>query len=154
MSILAGVFSRRPDVRPDASWADAIRRVISRNTTDRVDEFQDSSAILCKTDLGVFGSPAFFQDPLGNLSMLIGEPLLASAEPGAGSSRARDLEILHASFVAGKWDILKSSQGSFTGVLYEPSKHLMHFFADKLGVRQLYYWLDEHWVFYSTAMRI
>jgi|SRR5579859_1240 len=154
MSILAGVFSRRPEVRPDGSWADEIRRAISRNTTDTVEEFRDCSAILCKIDSGAFGSPAFFKDPSGSVSMLIGEPLLAPVDPRTTSNRARDLETLHKSFVAGNWDILKSSQGSFTGVLYEPSNHVLHFFSDKLGVRQLYYWLDEHWVFYATAMRV
>jgi hypothetical protein len=86
--------------------------------------------------------------------MLLGEPLLSCPEPGAGTNRACDLEILHRSFDAGNWNILKNAQGSFAGVYYEPVLCKLHLFADKLGVRPLYYWMDDQWFVYASALRI
>jgi asparagine synthase (glutamine-hydrolysing) len=154
MSILAGAFSRRMDVRLDASWAAAIRAAISRNPSEKTEEFQDSFACLIKTDSGAFGSPAYHQEPSGTVSMLIGEPLLTSSEPGAGSNRSRDLKILHRAFDVRSLEALKSSQGTFAGVHYESSSHTLQFFADKLALRPLYYWTDDSWVFFATALRI
>jgi len=154
LSILAGVFSRRLDVRPDPSWAASLRTAISRSPAEKTEEFRDPFAFLFKTDSGAFASPAFHLEPSGSVSMLIGEPLLANSEPGAGSNRSRDLEILHRAFDAGHWEVLRSSQGSFAGVYYQPSLHSLHFFADKLGLRPLYYSIDDNWVFFATALRI
>jgi len=154
VSILAGAFSRRLDIRLDTSWAAALRTAISRNPAEKIEEFQDSFAFLLKTDSGAFGSPAYHREPSGSVSMLIGEPLLSSSEPGAGSNRTRDLEILHRAFDARRWEALRSSQGSFAGVYYESSSRALHFFADKLGLRPLYYWMDDSWVFFATALRI
>lgn len=151
---MAGIFSRRFGVRPDSSWAASLRSAISRSPAEKIEEYQNDSALLFKTDSGAFGSPAFRQDSSGSVSMLIGEPLLTCSEPGAGSNRTFDLEILHRAFDAGRWQVLKSSQGSFAGVHYDPALHSLHFFADKLGLRPLYYYIDENWVFFASALRI
>lgn len=154
MSILGGIFSRRLDTRPDPSWAHAFRSAISRNPSDSIQSYEDQSVCLFKIDAGAYGSPAFRQGPSGSVSMLIGEPLLSHSESGAGTSRARDLEILHHALDKGNWDILKNSQGSFAGIYYGSSSRALHLFADKLGLRPLYYWMNEDWFVYASALRI
>jgi len=86
--------------------------------------------------------------------MLAGEPLLRCSEAGAGTDRKRDLEILHRALDTGHWHILKSTQGSFVGIYYQAANHKLHLLADKLGLRPLYYWLNDDWVVYATALRI
>jgi hypothetical protein len=154
MTILAGVFSRRPKVRPDPTWAAALRSAISRNPSETIESFQDDSALLFKTDSGAFGSRAFNQGTSGSISMLAGDPLLRSSETGAGTNRKRDLEIIHGALDSGDWNILKSTQGSFVGVYYQAVNHRVYFIADRLGLRPLYYWLADDWVVYATALRI
>jgi len=154
VSILAGVVSRRPDVRPDPAWAAALRSAISRKPSEAIESYQDDSALLFKTDSGAFGSRAFNQETSGSVSMLAGEPLLSCSEAGAGTDRKRDLETIHCALDSGDWHILESTQGSFVAIYYQAANHKLHLLADKLGLRPLYYWLNDNWVVYATALRI
>jgi len=155
MSILAGVVSRKHGLYPNAAWKEHLRSALSRHPSETVACFEQESAFLLKTDSGAYVEPAFRRDSLtGTIAMLAGEPLLACSKPGAGSNRARDLEILQAGFDVGEWDLLRSVQGIFAAVYYQPADRRLYLIADKLGLRPIYYWMDEDWIVYSSALRI
>jgi asparagine synthase (glutamine-hydrolysing) len=154
MSVLAGVVSRRRGQEVSLSWKAALTAAISRYPGEKIDSHESEAALLLGTHSGAFAHPAFRRAPSGSVAMLVGEPLLAAEEPGAGTNRERDLEILHAALEAGRWDILKSSAGSFAAVYFQPDSQTLHLIADKIGLRPLYYWVDDQWIVYASAMRI
>jgi asparagine synthase (glutamine-hydrolysing) len=155
MSNLAGVVSRKHGLSPDAKWKGHLRRALSRHDSESIACFEQESAFLLKADSGAYVEPAFRTDSTTRtIAMLAGEPLLACSRPGAGSNRARDLEILQAAFDVGDWDVLRSAQGIFAAVHYQPANRRLHLIADKLGLRPLYYWMDEEWIVFSSALRI
>ena len=55
MTILAGVFSRKPLPHIPDSICNALRRNISRNPKDLPIEFRYPRAFFVKVDIGVFG---------------------------------------------------------------------------------------------------
>jgi len=154
MTILAGAFSRRADsTLPESLCADLIRNV-SRNPHDEVASFSDRRCLLAKVDVGAFGASAFRTERGRSVSMLAGEPLLAAQEGVPCQSRSADLELLHGAWDQGNWSALAQCQGVFCAAHYDVSAGRLTLLTDKLGVRQLYYWENEHMVVFASALRI
>jgi len=105
-------------------------------------------------EFGAFDAPAFRRDTSGSVAMLAGEPLLSSNDQGGGASRAKDLECLQRAWDTENWDVLKQVQGIFAGVYYRPKTASLFLIADKLSLRPLYYWINDSWVVFSSALHI
>ncbi len=154
MSVLAGIVSRRPGTRVPPDWCDALQKAISRRSDGQITKCGDDRSFLLKLDFGAFIDPAFRRDPSGTVAMLAGEPLLSSNDQGCGASRARDLECLHRAWDGDNWEVLKQVQGIFAGVYYRPKTATLFLITDKLGLRPLYYWTNDSWIVFSSALRI
>src|SRR4051812_47550780 len=94
MTILAGIYSRQENQPPPASVCDALKRLISRNTSEQVEVFRDHRTYFVKVDVGAFGEPGHCAGPDNSISLVAGEPLLALAGEREWQSRERDLAII------------------------------------------------------------
>jgi hypothetical protein len=154
MSILAGIVSRNPGTRVPADWCKSLKQVIGRQPSDQVTSLAGERFCVLKVDIGAFGAPAFHTSPSGTASMLVGEPLLSATDQGRDASRARDLECLHRAWDDDRWDILKQVRGIFAAAYYRPETGTLCLVTDKLGIRPMYYWANDSWIVFSTALRI
>lgn len=138
---------------PDSA-CDALRRVISRHPTDEVQAFRDERCFFVKVDIGAFVEPAFHVAADGSVSLLAGEPLPGGGDNGLSQGRTKDLELLHESWQREDWAKLKSARGVFCAAHYQPTTGKLFLLSDKLGIRPLYYWANEKFVIFATALRV
>jgi asparagine synthetase B (glutamine-hydrolysing) len=149
MTLIAGIFSRNGEPIADSDCV-SLRQLISRNPVDQVEVFQDRHSFFAKVDIGVFGETGSMVDTNGAVSLLAGEPLLSSD----GSSRTKDLHRIHRSASTHDWSLLREAQGTFCLVHYQPQTGTISLVADKLGIRPIYFWMDDKRVVFATALRI
>jgi len=150
MSLFAGIINRRGNPLPD-SLCSSLDRSISRSPTDELIWFRYANAYFTKIDIGAFGAPASFADPEGILSLLTGEPLLRHRR---NSNRQQDLQVLHDQCLQKNWDAFKRADGTFCLVHYRPQSNTITLVADKVGVRPLYFWIDEEVVVFASTLRV
>jgi hypothetical protein len=150
MTLIAGIFNRKNRPVSDAAAA-GLQRAMSRNPDDKIQVFRDHRSYFAKLDVGAFGKPGFVSDSSGALSLLAGEPLLNNR---AGSNRLEDLGILHGQGVKNNWIGLREADGSFCLAHYRPETGTLSLVADKVGVRPLYFWLNDELVVFAGALRI
>lgn len=150
MSIIAGIYSRQPEVAIPEGIRESVMRLMSRTPADRVQTFGGEHAFFSQVDIGVFGKTAEFEGKDGSISLVAGEPLL-----GADSrKRFSDLERIDASLRAENTSILREANGAFCGVNFDPDSNRLTLFTDKLGIRPMYYWIGEDFVIFSSALRV
>src|SRR5882762_8378122 len=149
MTLIAGILSRNHQ-GPAHSECQSLRQLISRNPTDEVKTFTDGRSFFASVDIGAFGEPGSFTDPSGALSLLAGEPLLSNG----ASNRLQDLTGIHRQALRNDWSVLREAEGTFCLVNYQPQTGTLNLVADKLGVRPLYFWLDDNRVVFASALRI
>jgi len=149
MTLIAGIFSRNGQQLADSDSA-SLRQAISRNPADEVKTFGDGRSFFAKVDIGAFGEPGAFMDANGALTLLAGEPLLSNG----GSNRLDDLTVLHNQAITNNWSGLRQAEGTFCLAHYHPQTQTLSLVADKLGIRPLYFWIDDQQIVFATALRI
>src|SRR5215467_14933291 len=153
MTIIAGVVVLKGEAELFARVRDYIRKSISRVPT-QIAEFGDRNCFLAKVDVGAYGAPAAHADPVGNVSLLAGEPLMRVEGDGPVPDREADLARLHEQWVRSDWSGLDRSTGTFCAVHWRAGKREIALISDKLGVRPIYYWRGKDLVIFATALRI
>lgn len=151
MTLIAGIFSRNDRPLTDLACA-GLRQSISRNPTDEVAIFRDHRSYFAKVDIGAFREPGFFMDANGALSLLAGEPLLRDRD--ISSNRLQDLTAIHEQCLKNDSNILREADGTFCVVHYQPQTGTLTLIADKLGIRPLYFWMDDNLVVFASALRV
>jgi hypothetical protein len=155
MSIFAGIFARHAVAHVSDQACDAIRRSLVRSGPDEVTEFRDRRVFVAKLDFNAFGAPGFNRHADGSVSLVAGEPLLATLDVRAAPTRTADLEALHLQWDREDWSGLQAARGTFCAAHYTPKGDgRLTLIADKLGIRALYYWIGEEYVLFATALRI
>jgi hypothetical protein len=152
MSLFAGIINRRGRSLPE-SVCSSLAQSISRNPIDEVISFRYASAYFAKIDIGAFGKPGFVEDEQGALSLLTGEPLL-SGNSAQDSNRRAELKILHDQALLNNWDAFKGADGTFCFVHYQPQTGSLTLVADKVGVRPLYFWMNDELVVFASTLRV
>ncbi len=151
MTLIAGMFSRHD--RPIADSAcTSLRQAISRNAADDVKTFRDRRSYFAKVDIEAFREPGVFMDAGGALSLLAGEPLLGNRD--MPSNRLQDLTTIHEQCLQNNSNVLREADGTFCVVHYQPRTGTVCLIADKLGLRPLYFWIDDNLVVFASALRI
>ena len=153
MTLIAGIVSRRGRPIPAAA-IESLERSISRHPGDKVNAFQDDRSYFAKVDLEAFRSPGLFVDSTGAASLLTGEPLLGNRDARASSNRQQDLMVIHEQCLKDNWNIFREANGTFNIVHYQPQSQRLTFIADKVGVRPLYFWVDDDVIVFAGALRI
>ncbi|HKO96085.1 MAG TPA: asparagine synthase-related protein [Pyrinomonadaceae bacterium] len=150
MTLLAGILSRRNAPLPEPACA-GLARSISREVTDEVTSFRGPSSYFAKVDIGAFGESGAHVDSIGAFSLVAGEPLLSGS---GNSTRLQDLITIHDQCLKDRWDVLSKAGGTFSMVHYQPRSGRLLLITDKLGVRPLYYWINDDLVVFASALRI
>lgn len=153
MTLIAGIVNRRHQPVP-ASACDSLREIISRHSSDEVIVFKDEQSCLMKVDIGAYAEPGFKRDAKGALTLLAGEPLLSPDGEREWQSREEDLALIHDGCVRHDRDVLQRAQGVFCAAHYQPATGALTLIADKLCLRPLYYWIDETYVVFASALRL
>jgi asparagine synthase (glutamine-hydrolysing) len=151
MSLIAGILNRHDHPLPD-SISSSLAQSISRNPADEVTEFRYTNAFFARVDFGAFGVPGVLTDQQGALSLLTGEALLRDSV--RDSNRQKELRILHDRCLLNNRDVFKSADGTFSFVHYQPQTETLTLVADKLGVRPLYFWIDDELVVFASTLRV
>lgn len=154
MTLIAGVISRNSNHPVSVSVCNSLRRLISRNSSDKIDVFKNQSSFFVKVDIGAYENPGFKTDENGFLTLIAGEPLLSFDGIKARHNRMDDVDLIHNQCANGNWNIFNRAEGSFCAVHYQPSVGRLNLIADKLCLRPLYYWIDEKYVIFSSALRV
>lgn len=154
MTMLAGVFSRRPGRPIPEATREALGRAISRDPDDERIVFSDDRVFLVKIDIGAYGEPGHRLDQPGSVSMLAGEPLLAGATDVSWPTRGEDLARIHRGLNCHDLSPLREAQGVFSVVHYDPVIPRLTLLVDKLGMRPLYYLVDDERVIFASALRV
>jgi hypothetical protein len=155
MSLVAGAFSRSADRPLDDALCDELRRLISRQPEEgMLTEFRDRRAYFVKLDVNAYGRPAAIRDEAGCISLVTGEALLSDAGPISSRGRDEELALLHSRWLQDDWEGLRRAEGVFSAVHYRPAPASLRLITDKLGVRPLHVWYDDHLVVFATALRV
>ncbi len=154
MTLIAGIISRDPNQTIPVSACESLKRLISRNTEDRINIFSDAASFIVNVDIGAYGVSAVETGEDGSITLIAGEPLLSSGNGSTQTDRKEDTKIIHNEIIANNWNILRKAQGTFCAVNYQPSVSKITLIPDKLGLRPLYYWINERYVIFATALRI
>jgi hypothetical protein len=154
MTMLAGAFSRRPGRPIPEATREALRRAISRDPDDERIVFSDDRVFLVKIDIGAYGEPGLQLDQPGSVSMLAGEPLLAGEADITWRTRGEDLARIHRGLDRRDVSPLRDAEGFFSVVHYDPVVPKLTLLADKLGLRPLYYFVDDERVIFASALRV
>lgn len=152
MSIIAGIYGRDENARLPGSLCDSLRSLVSRRP-EVIREFKGDRTYFVKVDIGAFGSSGEKVDLNGGISLLAGEPAVL----GSGrTERNRELDLtqIHDGFAAGNTDWLSRTRGVFCIANYQSATGVLTLATDKLGVRPLYYWFDDKYVVFSSALRV
>jgi len=149
MSLIAGIINRQGRPIPD-SVCSSLGQSISRNPADEVISFRYASAFFAKIDIGAFGEAGSLADERA-LSLLTGAPLLRNRRD---SNRQQELRVLHDQSLQNSWDSLKRADGTFCLVNYQPQTGSLTLVVDKLGVRPLYWWIDDELVVFASTLRV
>lgn len=153
MTLIAGMLSRRNRPLPELACANFVNS-ISRNASDEVQVFRQSTSLFAKVDIGAFGEPGFFEDSTGAFSLLAGEPLMTTEETVSSSNRLDELTRIHKRACENDWDVLREATGTFSIAHFQPQTSMLTLATDKLGIRPIYYWLDDDLVVFASALRV
>jgi asparagine synthetase B (glutamine-hydrolysing) len=151
VTLIAGIFSRNDRPLADSACA-SLRQAISRNPVDEVKAFRDRRSYFAKVDIEAFREHGVLMDAGGALSLLAGEPLLGNRD--SSSNRLRDLTTIHEQCLQNNSNILREADGTFCVVHYQPQTGTVYLIADKLGIRPLYFWIDDNLLVFASALRI
>lgn len=131
-----------------------LRRSISRDQSDERIIICDNRSFFVKVDINNFTEPAVQVSPDGSLTLVTGEPLLADARNKEESGRTKDTEYIHDALTRGDQSIPIKANGIFSAVHYQPAKGTVCLITDRLGLRPLYFFLDEDYLIFASALRI
>ena len=152
MTLIAGVYARRPGEDLAEDLCDRVSAALSRHPGEKTTYFRDTQCFIVKADIGAFGDEAAIIDA-NAASFLTGELIL---DHGSADRRPRqqDLREVHESFLRGDDAPLRRARGVFSGAHYDRGRRTISLFTDKVGVRPIYYSVGERYVFFGSAIRI
>ncbi|MEY3146557.1 MAG: hypothetical protein RL342_2228 [Pseudomonadota bacterium] len=103
-------------------------------------------------DSGAFGEAAWREAADGSVSTLVGDPLLT--EHNTRLSRSQQLDQLAP--VGQRLEVapLARCRGTFACVHFDAPSHCLQLAADALGLRPVYYVLQDDWLIFSSVLRV
>lgn len=151
MTIFAGAYCiNNTDSLPAALVRDLLAALRTKDdgfgTHSR---YETTSFVLESWDSGAFREPAWHEDVNG-VCKLAGDPLLE----GETLSRAKQVTLLVQALRGGQFELLATSRGSFALVDYEAGRHKLILTTDHVGLRPIYYAVQDGVLVFATALRI
>ena len=153
MTIFAGIYSFCDNHSVDLSNLNIIKESIIHKSEDQVEIFSNSRLILVKFDFGLFQSPGFLNSKQDGVAAVAGEPFLNTSED-QGYSREHDFYEIIYNLNQDNFNILKNCNGTFSICSYKIDGNELRLASDKIGIRPLYYYNDEKFLYFSTNLKI
>jgi asparagine synthase (glutamine-hydrolysing) len=153
MTLIAGAVSRNPHKPLSTSVCNLLRRAVSRNPQDEISVFKDQSSFLIKLDIGAFDGQGEKVGADKSVTLVTGEPLL-ERDSDHQQSRETDTVEIHDGCLRDELSILRDADGVFSAAHYQPATRNLILIADKLGLRPLYFFIDDERVIFASALRI
>jgi asparagine synthase (glutamine-hydrolysing) len=146
MSILAGIYSRRPGAQ-----IESVKKAILRQmrggpvATDEVTTlYSDDCLFICKRDFGCYGESAWLENEHG-LTTLIGAPLLSSSRRDDCAALSHDVNWTQR---------LLDAQGCFSVARYDKLRTSLELAVDSLALRPFYLMELADGVLFSTQLKL
>ena len=151
MTIFAGAYGINASATLPAALVDYIQMGLRAVEDDRGTRhrFETNSFVLESWDSGAFSESGWQLDADG-VCNLAGDPLF----DGELLSRAKQVCLVRKSLKDGLMNILSNSRGTFALVNYEISLHKLILTTDHIGLRPIYYAIQDGVLVFSTALRI
>lgn len=153
MTLFAGAFHLHSAQLPPSLRTSLRRHLRSQDDSTGQINVQDvASFFLVKWDSGAFQEPAWRHAQGGSVTALAGDPLLLvnATRP----SRARQLDRLVPNGSAPNDAELAKCRGSFALVHHDAQRQQLHLATDALGLRSIYYVVQDGCLIFSTALRL
>jgi asparagine synthetase B (glutamine-hydrolysing) len=147
MSLIAGIHSIRNGSRVPEDYSTTLRRLVGRNPELEVAAFGDGRTVVFAHSDPFRGNASFVAAD-SEFSVLAGETLCR--RPSGEPDRGLDLADIHGDIANGRTETLKRTRGTFCGVSVQNGS--LTLFADKIGVRQMFYWIGPDYVVFSSAL--
>src|SRR5687768_11568382 len=151
MTVWAGYYLRDPRGVARDALAESLSRVLSRRPGDVPTVTRLERAGLVHVETDAFSGSSLSRDGDRSLTLIAGEPLLASS---GQSSRDADIACLRDAWERGDFSATAASTGTFAGVHYSAATKTVSLVADKLGVRPIYYAVTDEVIYFACALRI
>lgn len=147
MSIISGIYYFHKKQLIPNHFCEELKTLISRNPDDEILVFQGKNFFFAKVDIEAFDEVGNYTNSNKEFSLLTGEPLLIG-----GLNRFSDLVRIQKGLANNDFDILTKAQGVFSVVDYQ--KDTLTLITDKLGVRPIYYHINEKRIVFASSLRI
>ncbi|HED38209.1 MAG TPA: hypothetical protein ENI76_08190 [Ignavibacteria bacterium] len=132
----------------DDSCKEMLISTIASDTNQHITfEYSDDNVFVISYDAGAFKCPAVIEDDIG-FTLAVGDPIIRSS---ANKNRLDDTQNIHESFRLGNSESLHKARGVFAGVHYNRNDKFLRIFSDKLGVRPVFYYLDQNILLFSSV---
>jgi len=154
MTIIAGAYSRIAGVPLPHALCSELFPAVSREPGRARQVFRSPRCVVAKVDVGAYGVSAFQAHPGESVATLAGEALLGASRGRPRRTRADDLGLMHDLWKAGRGPVQLDCRGSFCAALYDAAGDRLVLTTDKLGMRPMYYWADDRFVVFGSALRI
>lgn len=154
MTLFAGAYSLDPDRALPRSLKNSLTRNLCHDH-DKETHYQThdiSCFFLVKWDSGAFAEPAWSDTPNGSVCALAGDPLLVNET--SRPSRAQQMEKLAPASGPLQISALAQCRGSFALVRYAAEENRLYLACDAVGLRSLYYVIQDGILIFSTALRV
>lgn len=154
MTVFAGVFCiSTSSVVPNELKSQITSQLVRQDKGLGVRSVHDVPRLfLAKWDSGAFSEPAWQVKPDGSVATLAGDPLLTEAKRRL--MRQDQLDRLSTHIQEKQAFNLASCRGSFALVQYAAERDELCLTTDALGLRPIYYAIQNGLVIFSTALRI
>lgn len=153
MTLFAGAFHlQSADLAPGLKTS--LHRHLRRHddTAGHTMVHDSASFFVVKWDSGAFGEAAWRHAQDGSVTALAGDPLLLT--DGSRPCRAHQLDRLVPAGSAPDDAELAQCRGSFALVHHDAIKHELQLATDALGLRSIYWVIQDECLIFATALRI
>ena len=159
MTLFAGVFNMGAQRDMPADLVTDLTRHLCRSglsggAGQPLGERQTHSAagfFITHWDSGSFGELAWCEAPGGSVSTLVGDPLLTKND--VRLSRAKQLAQLAPGPLLARAQ-LAHCRGTFACAHFDAPSHTLQLATDALGLRPVYYVVQDDWLIFSTTLRV
>lgn len=153
MTLFAGAFHLHSERLPNDLKASLRQNLRSQDTDTGQTHAHDLGCFfIVKWDSGAFQEPAWRIEQDGAMAALAGDPLwlVNSTRP----SRNHQLDRLVPTGAAPRDTELAKCRGSFALIHYSAQMQELHLATDALGLRSIYYVIQDGCLIFATALRI
>lgn len=152
MTLIAGIVGRSSEWTVPEGLRRTLASSLSRHPSEQLFEIERAGAYFAKVDTGAYDTRGSVEALDGSITIITGNPLLATGEGCA--DRYAATRQLHECAGGRLTDVLRTARGVFSGARYSPATRTLLLYTDKLGLRPIYYTITDEYVVFASALRV